>query len=125
MKTYVEKGGLERVLKTIAKQKAGLAVNIREGLLKIAQLVYIRSQKYVPVDTGVLKASGKVVDNGKEGFGAEVAVIYEAPYAIYVHERTDISHAEPTQAKYVERAVRELRGTATSLLRRQFTVRGN
>lgn len=37
----------------------------------------------------------------------EIRVQYTAPYAIYVHENLMAYHASPTQAKFLERAVRE------------------
>jgi hypothetical protein len=32
---------------------------------------------------------------------------YEAPYAVFVHERLDLYHVPPTQAKYLEQPARE------------------
>lgn len=121
----VDKGQLENVFRALEKTKNNDGRNIRIALTRCAEIVLARSQGYVPVDTGRLKASGKVVSNTSQGLHTRVAVVYEAPYAIYVHERTDIPHKPPTCAKYLERAARELRGTCMSLVRRQLQVEGN
>jgi hypothetical protein len=36
-----------------------------------------------------------------------VQIIYEAPYAVYVHEDLEMPHAPPTQAKYLETAMKQ------------------
>lgn len=120
----VDKGQLENVFRALEKTKNNDGRNIRIALTRCAEIVLARSRGYVPVDTGRLKASGKIESKG-QGLHTRVAVVYEAPYAVYVHERTDIPHKPPTCAKYLERAVRELRGTCTSLVRRQIQVKGN
>lgn len=69
------------------------------------------SQVYVPVDTGELKESGYLeeVRRGKGSARAEIGYGKngQAPYALYVHEMTDIPHKAPTSAKYLERAIDE------------------
>lgn len=59
----------------------------------IAKKIYDRSQQFVPLDKGPLKASGKIVkiETGK------YQIVYDAPYAFFVHEnmRTD----EPLDAR--------------------------
>lgn len=79
---------------------------IRYGL----QPIYDKSQIYVPVLTGDLKASGFIVTS-KTSRGASGAVVYGTAndpfYAIWVHERLDLNHKSPTQAKFLEAAVHE------------------
>jgi hypothetical protein len=84
------------------------------GVADMAKQIYERSQVYVPVDTGDLKASGSWQPDEETGgtftkdFGVTYSVKYEAPYAVFVHERMDTYHAPPTGAKYLERATLEI-----------------
>jgi hypothetical protein len=82
-----------------------------------AQKVYDRSQVLVPVETGALKASGKVVEFGAPvGRGMEtVGVMVQygggpetSQYAVIVHEDLEAHHEPPTQAKYLQTAVDEI-----------------
>lgn len=58
--------------------------------------------------------------------GARVAVGYECPYAVYVHENMEAFHAVGT-AKYLERPARRLRRAmgelAALLLKKQLPLR--
>ena len=73
----------------------------RDAIYKfIADQIFEVSQRLVPVDTGYLKSSGKVVKNSIGTY----SVIYTAPYAVYVHEIIDNQHKFPTQAKFLEDA---------------------
>lgn len=77
---------------------------IRFGL----QPIFDESQRLVPVDWGILKASG-FIETRKTSTGAVAAIGYgrhgKPPYAAFVHERMDLRHAPPTQAKFLEEAV--------------------
>lgn len=66
----------------------------------VADLIFERSKYYVPVKTGHLKSTGKVVESN---FG-EFSVVYEAPYAKYVHEIMMNRHERPSKAKFLEDA---------------------
>ncbi len=70
--------------------------------------VFEESQRLVPVDKGPLKASG-FLDVGVEAGKPTVRIGYGAggfpSYAIAVHERTDLHHESPTQAKFLEAAL--------------------
>jgi hypothetical protein len=73
-----------------------------------AQLVFDESQRMVPVDTGALKDSGRVSQDGLEAaiaYGAEDAAGRNgqdtAAYAVPQHERLDFEHSNG-QAKYLE-----------------------
>lgn len=70
--------------------------------------IYDESQILVPVDKGVLKASGFI--ETRSGTVHHTTVIgygkYGNPhYAAMVHERLDLRHEAPTQAKYLEQAI--------------------
>jgi hypothetical protein len=70
--------------------------------------VYDESQRLVPVDTGALKDSGRVSQDGLEAaisYGAEDGAGRNgqdtAAYAVPQHERLDFEHPNG-QAKYLE-----------------------
>lgn len=77
----------------------------RETLYKtLADVIFGLSQIYVPVDTGYLKQSGKVVRNNIGTY----SIVYSAPYALFVHEIIDNQHTPPTKAKFLEDAAWEV-----------------
>lgn len=115
--------GVDRVLKAMKARSEGDRINIVEGLDKAGKIVLKLAKKYVPKDTLALEKSGREETTGT-GLGAKGIVEFggpEAPYAFIVHERLEVYHEPPTCAKYLERAVRESRGTITAMLKRQFT----
>jgi hypothetical protein len=57
------------------------------------QIILDKSQDYVPVQTGALKASGHIQSDGDHS-----AVVYDKEYAAIVHE---------TKVKFLEQAVKE------------------
>lgn len=64
-----------------------------------------KSQELVPVRTGSLKESGfLVVERSGTEIKAEMGYAKggEPDYAVFVHERTDLNHAHPTQAKFLQ-----------------------
>lgn len=91
-----------------------------EATQQVAQAVYDLSQYYVPVDTGALKASGRIEWTANR-FGGEGRVTYggyiDVYYALYVHEDVTKQHADPTCAKFLERAVAETRKDMSRLMR--------
>lgn len=81
-----------------------------EQVLRMDQLVDIgkailgRSTELCPIETGQLRDSGKlyVMNNF-------IKIIYECPYAVYVHENVNCKHAFG-QAKFLETACQEILG---------------
>lgn len=69
----------------------------------LIEWIFVLSQQYVPVKTGRLKRSGQIIyePDGKP------SIIYDTPYALYVHEIIDNRHATPTKAKFLEDAAWE------------------
>lgn len=123
MSVKVTVTGVEQMIRALDKLKDEKTKKILPALRSAAGVVYRKSQGYVPVDKGPLKASGRIEDNGKQGNGAQVRVLYggdSAPYALYVHEDLEAHHAPPTCAKFLERAYRETRGTQTSIVMREL-----
>jgi hypothetical protein len=111
------------------------------ALYEEAQEAFAISQTLVPVDMGVLRASGQVHFPVMSGTKAMVMITYggaAAPYAIYVHEippnsggrwGTGNKHAPPTRYKYLEYPVkrysRDMAARMTArvldMLNRRFT----
>lgn len=117
--------GVDKVIAANGKATAQIKKTIAEALDKCADVLLAASQKLVPVDTEALKKSGRKQTEGV-GMGAHSTVTYggpEAPYAFVVHERLDVWHEPPTQARYLADAVPKVRGTMTSIIRRQVKVK--
>lgn len=87
-------------------------LNAIEGLTPGAvrhalQPIFEESQRLVPVLSGALKDSGGIVVE-RTARGAAGEVFYARGgnpfYAVIVHERTELQHTAPTQAKFLEEA---------------------
>lgn len=81
-----------------------------EVMVEALKPTYELSQVYVPYDSGELHNSGylEIVRRG----GRKVAEMGygkggSAPYAAYVHERTDLAHKSPTRSKFLQAALDE------------------
>lgn len=115
---------VEKVLRVFKKMEEGDAINIAEGIHKCNRVVLEKARFYCPVLSGRLWLSGHAEVTGR-GMGTRGSVEFggdDAPYAVPVHERTDVYHIPPTCAKFLERAARESRGTMTALMKRQLGV---
>lgn len=99
---------VKAVIGGLKKLRDTTAVGASRGLRKAAAFVLRESQKIVPVDTGALRASGRVVVEG-EGFGTRCTVSYNTDYAIYVHEDLNAAHRPGKTAKYLVRVIVEQR----------------
>lgn len=83
---------------------ADIGPTLQSVLRSRAQSVFMESQLLCPVDTGLLRRSGEIV----ERFGntePSVEISYSAPYAVYVHEDLSKRHNPPTSAKFLEIAM--------------------
>lgn len=105
--------GVDATIRSLQVRGAKVAQEMEATLRGYAEAVYRRSQVLVPKDTGELARSGRVVWNGKKGFGARFEVSYggawSAPYALWVHEDVMAYHAPPTTHHYLSKAVADLR----------------
>lgn len=81
-----------------------------EALVFGLQPIFDESQRLVPELTGALKASG-FLEVQPSTTGGAAAIGYAKGgtprYAAIVHERVWVSHAAPTQAKFLEEAVNQ------------------
>lgn len=117
--------GVEQTLKAMGRASVEDAVRVDDGLKSCAGVVLRKSLTLAPIDTGDLRASGRVAGNGKRGLGAEYTVSYGgplAPHAFVVHEDLNTPHDPPTGAKYLTNAVRLTRGTCASIIRRRLSA---
>lgn len=109
--------GIEAVTKVVGTAVEKTKMKIAEGIEKASYIILKKAQGYVPIDTGALKASGRVEVTGS-GKGARSKVIFggtrETYYALYVHENLEAQHAYPTCAKFLEKAARETAGSVTT-----------
>lgn len=116
---------MKRFQKRVEKALAGIEGASRQGLRRAAEVVLARSQELVPRDTEALARSAfietlndKPEGNTPTGIGPTILIGYdrnnEAPHAVFVHEiivrSSDgkfIHHKPPTQAKFLETAMKE------------------
>lgn len=77
--------GLEDFKKNLKSVNAGLGARTALALRLAGQLLQGESQRLVPVDFGILKASAYTRSEGKS-FNTVVGIGYTALYAMYVHE---------------------------------------
>jgi hypothetical protein len=96
---------LKRSLRDFENRHDQTTTNVHKSWM--SKDVFPETQRIVPVDTGLLKATGKVVVNESR----DVSIWYGDPtrdggpgvdYAAAVHEIIRARHEAPTQAKYVE-----------------------
>lgn len=100
--------GAEALQTALQKAGGGAQKAVGAGLYQEAETIMAKSKRIVPVLRGALKASGTVFPpvlgqlSVTMGYGGAAV-----PYAVYVHERTDLKHKPPTQAKYLEQPARQ------------------
>lgn len=113
MKSGIELRGLKKLVKQMERMEGGERM-LAQALYGEASVVLNESKKIVPVETGNLRASGRV-ERPVTGRGqASVEITYggaAAPYALIVHEvptnsggrwGTGMKHAPGKSWKYLE-----------------------
>lgn len=83
--------------------------DVAKAMYKEAQIEMTESKRRVPVDTGVLRASGFVQEPERKGSNISVTLSYGGAaetYAIIVHEDLE-AHHRVGQAKYLESVLKE------------------
>jgi len=81
--------GVKEILENIKEHRERLGQGFSRGVRIAGLRLQRESQRLVPVNFGVLKASAFTRAEG-EGLGTEVNVGYTAAYAIYVHENVEM-----------------------------------
>src|SRR5690242_969348 len=112
----VEVEGLETVRKRLHVVAGEYATGMERGQCKGGLYLLNKTLPLTPIDTGGLRASGFVEKNGT-GFKTQVTVGFTQPYATFVHERMDLHHAAPTQAKFLESASARYRDQIARIIR--------
>jgi hypothetical protein len=97
--------GMEQAERAIARLIRRLPEVAQRAMREEAEIEMTEAKKRTPVDTGVLRDSGKVEQYGEFGVrwsfgGAAMA------YAVYVHENLDVYHPVG-QAKFLESVLME------------------
>lgn len=85
---------------------------VEAALYQEAQIEMTKSKRRVPVEHGVLRASGFVTKPERRGRNISVTLSYGGAaedYAIPQHERLDFNHPRGGQAKYLESVLNESR----------------
>jgi len=116
--------GIPRTKQRMRKKAKESKEKLRRGMWKAGRFLLARTQELVPVDTGALKKSGKLLVNEKH-VGENVPAIVvtygndKVDYAIYQHENLDYFH-NIGQAKFIEQPAREYRLTLIHIVEREF-----
>ena len=109
----VDVTGQDAIARAVAEQLASLPGAVQIALLVEGAAIAADAAQRCPVDTGTLKGSVYVIPAG-----TGVQVGFSAPYAVEVHERTDISH-DDGEPKFLEKA----KNAAASTLASQVAAR--
>lgn len=70
--------------------------------LSVARFILLESLKLVPIETGLLAASGKATVIGKS-YSSVSRVTFATPYAVYVHGDKEAAHGSRYNAENAER----------------------
>lgn len=91
-KGMVQVKGMPQVLAKLRTANANVSLGVGRGLKRGAAYLLRKSNEYVPVQQGILKASGFVRNIGGIGWDTDMIVGYTAAYAVYVHEDLEKLH---------------------------------
>lgn len=105
-KIELEVEGFDEAEELVAELKDKAEEAVEKGNEDLAKAIYNESQTLVPVDTGRLKRSGEIRQRTNS-----ISILYTAPYAIWVHERVELSH-DNGQAKFLEEPAKKLKKKA-------------
>jgi len=100
--------GVNRVLKNINKIVNKSSKAYFQAVQDAASKVLRRSNSLVPVDTGRLRSSGKMSSVKYIKAKSRSKVYYDVEYAVAVHERIWVQHANG-ESKFLEKAANEIR----------------
>jgi len=127
--------GTARLTKNMIGSADGVYSGAAKATRALTNQAFRISQVLVPVETGALKASGRVVSSRVGAYTYRSSILYGGPsyprfvdYALYVHEILENKHAPPTTAKFVEIAYNQAKASAgqtikmyvSGALRREF-----
>lgn len=113
--------GLDAVLRNINREVKQMKRGSAGALRRAALIVKGEALPLTPIDTGNLRA-GCFTDVHDSWQGPYAVIGYTAAYAPFVHERTDLKHNPPTQAKFLEQALKNTEDQITAVLRSETSV---
>lgn len=102
---------IERVLDQLRRWGQGFFDGAAAAQVEEAKRVMLLARDvYCPIDTGALRGTALVTAELRELplASADIRFGDGIDYAVFVHERLDLFHQPPTQAKFLQRAVDEL-----------------
>lgn len=111
--------GLEEIRKNLKVAENRVIRAFIRGMIKAGLHLQRESQKIVPVDTGVLRASAFTRREGVSS-QTEVKVGYTAAYAIFVHEDLTAQHKPGKSAKFLEIPARENRREFIRIIKQEI-----
>ncbi len=101
---------MQEIIKEYKRWILHMEIQTPEVLLDALRPTFEKSQILVPVKSGDLKGSGYLEKSTFRG-NPQVEIGYGRGgvphYAVFVHERTDLHHDGPTQAKFLQQPLEE------------------
>lgn len=79
---------------------------VAAALYQEAQIEMTEAKRRTPVDTGLLRASGNVLEPEREGRRVSVTLVFGTDYAVYVHENLEAFH-KVGQARFLASVLEE------------------
>lgn len=128
--------GVQEVVRNLKLATVGMAMGCSRGLRLAGLKLQRESQRLVPVNFGVLKASAFTRSSGA-GFDTVVIVGYTARYALYVHELVQMKlkgqprpkgrgkYWDPQgrgQAKFLEEPARRMANELRNTIKEQMNI---
>lgn len=119
--------GLTEVLNYLRNFARNTPRKVEKGMLKGGNRIMSESKRIVPYDTGHLHDSAlppKITKTSR--YTVEMSLAYgkhatEQGYFLYVHEDLNTHHTPPTQAKFLERPVREQFDNVKQIIKTEIT----
>ena len=96
--------GADRVIRNLSRYASRMSSAMDAAVLQSAEIVKDESQASCPVATGALRDSAVTASESADDV-INAAVGYTASYALYVHERLDVTHVNG-EAKFLEKALK-------------------
>ena len=145
MATFRARVGVQRVHGSLDPAQASYTRSIREQMREIERNytkfvnsttsatprileealkpTFMKSQKYTPLDTGALRASG-YLEVRKVGDKVRAEIGYgkggKPYYAVFVHEMLHLAHKAPTRAKFLQSALEEDANAIVARIRKAY-----
>jgi len=98
--------GLSNVLRNLNNQIKRIEGRSGSGLYAAGEAIKAIALPLTPIEFGHLRGGCYVNPPVRSAKGWVVEIGYQAAYAAYVHERVELHHDPPTQAKFLEEAMK-------------------